>query len=115
MVVDICITNVHVYNFTDPPEILPSFISSLTAIEGHDILLHCPAVGNPIPTITWLFGTEELLGVLSNGSLLLSSVQTSNEGNYTCRATNLLESTESTLELVIQGESLQLDVHIHIT
>ena len=91
-------------DFTDPPEILPSFTSSLTAIEGHDTLLNCTGDGNPAPTIMWLFGTEELPGVLPNGNTLLPSVQISNEGNYTCRATNLLRSTEASLSLVIQGE-----------
>ena len=90
-------------DFTDPPEILPSFISSMTAIEGHDTVLNCAGDGNPAPTITWLFGTEELPGVLPNGSILLPSVQISNEGNYTCRATNLLGSTEASLSLIIQG------------
>ena len=78
----------------------------MTAIESRDALLHCAAEGNPVPVVTWLFGTEELPGVLSNGSLLLSSVQMSNEGNYTCRATNLLGSVEATLSLIIQGEKI---------
>ena len=91
-------------DFTDPPEILPSFISSMTAIEGHDTLLNCAGEGNPPPTITWLFGIEELLGVLPNGSILLPSVQISSEGNYTCRATNLLGSTEASLSLIIEGK-----------
>ena len=91
-------------DFTDPPEILPSFISSVTAIEGRDALLQCATVGNPAPRVTWLFGSEELPAVLSNGSILLSSVQINNEGNYTCRATNPLGSTEATLSLIIQGE-----------
>ena len=90
----------------DPPEILPSFVSSVTAIEGNDVLLNCSAVGNPTPRVTWWRGTEELLGVLSNGSILLSSVQTNNEGNYTCRAANSLGLIEATLSLIIQGESL---------
>ena len=93
-------------DFADPPEISPSFVSSVTAIEGSDVLLHCLAVGNPIPRVTWWRGTEELPGVLSNGSILLSSVQTNNEGNYTCHAANSLGLTEATLSLIIQGESL---------
>ena len=95
---------VSLLDFTDPPEILPSFVSSVTAIEGRDELLHCAAVGNPTPRVTWLFGGEELSAVLSNGSVLLLSVQVNNEGNYTCRVTNPLGSTEATLSLVIQGE-----------
>ena len=91
-------------DFTDPPEILPSFISSMTAIEGHDTLLNCTGDGNPAPTITWLFGREELPGVLPNGSVLLPSVQISNEGNCTCRVTNLLGSTEASLSLILRGE-----------
>ena len=92
-------------DFTDPPEILPSFVSSMIAIEGHDALLNCAAEGNPAPTVTWLFGEDRLPGVLSNGSIILSSVQINNEGNYTCRATNLLGSTEAILTLMIQGKS----------
>lgn len=92
-------------HFTDPPEILPSFVSSMTAIEGHDALLNCAAVGNPVPIVTWLFGTDQLPGVLSNGSIILSSVQISNEGNYTCRATNSLGLAEAILTLMIQGKT----------
>lgn len=93
-----------IYGFIDAPEILPLFISSVTAIEGRDKVLDCAAVGNPVPRVTWLFGGEELPAVLSNGSVLLSSVQVNNEGNYTCRVTNPLGSAEATLTLVIQGE-----------
>ena len=98
------------FDFTDPPEISPSFISTLTGIEGHDILLDCTAVGYPTPIVTWLFGTEELPGVLANGSILLSSLQISNEGNYTCRVTNLLGSNEATLTLTIRSEFIPLKI-----
>ena len=82
----------------------------MITIEGRDALLQCNTVGNPTPRVTWLFGTEEVPGVLSNGSVLLSSVQISSEGNYTCQATNFLGSVEATLFLMVQGKWY---VHIH--
>ena len=67
------------------------------------MLLHCSAVANPIASITWLFNSAEVDGVLTNGSLLLSIVQVTNEGNYTCRATNSIGSDEADVFLSILG------------
>ena len=76
----------------------------MVATEGDEVLLHCSAEANPNPSITWLFNSAEVDGVLANGSLLLSPVQVTNEGNYTCRATNSIGLDEAVVFLSILGK-----------
>jgi len=46
---------------------------------------------------------SERLLALSNGSLAIVDVQTSDTGNYTCRAENRHGADEVVISLVIQG------------
>jgi len=75
----------------------------MVTTDGDEVLLHCSAMGNPNPSITWLFNSAEVDRILANGSLLLSPVQVSSEGNYTCHATNSIGSDEAVVFLSILG------------
>ncbi|KAM3620522.1 uncharacterized protein V6R79_024924 [Siganus canaliculatus] len=62
--------------------------------EKHDITLSCEASGNPAPDVTWLKDGQLLVPdrrhqILSHGRfLLLSVVQVSDTGRYSCLASN---------------------------
>ncbi|XP_069758660.1 immunoglobulin superfamily containing leucine-rich repeat protein 2 [Narcine bancroftii] len=96
--------------------------------EGHSLTLHCSSTGNPLPQIKWKVqkansqvneakateggrvlaaGKEdqERLAVLKNGTLLIPRLTQSDEGIYTCLATNPMGSNESSLEVVLSPTS----------
>ncbi|XP_022254822.1 neogenin-like, partial [Limulus polyphemus] len=91
----------------------PEFITtpkSIIVTEGTNVTLDCAANGNPHPQITWLKdgSTIELKQVESHfkmlgiGSLLIENIQIEDEGTYTCRAENLVDSEDVTATVEIQ-------------
>ncbi len=90
---------------------LSSFpLGILTLFPGQSTVLDCTASGSPPPTITWTrngvpiaFHAFPSLSLASNGSLLLSAVTGSEEGNYSCIATNQEGRYEVQFALDIAG------------
>ena len=75
------------------PEI--SFISpAQTVIEGDPATLHCTAIGDPQPWITWKKGTRVLnensrIRIFDNGTLtILNALELDGSNEYTCVAEN---------------------------
>ncbi|XP_071100451.1 hemicentin-1-like isoform X1 [Haliotis cracherodii] len=73
----------------DPPK-------SQKVDAGSTVELACmPPVGNPTPTVSWLFdgdavdAEDENIIVSSEGSLIINEAQMTNDGNYTCVAENV--------------------------
>ncbi|XP_062926221.1 immunoglobulin superfamily containing leucine-rich repeat protein 2 [Mobula hypostoma] len=98
--------------------------------EGQTLTVHCNSTGNPLPQIRWKVQTanrevelneakvreegRELaagkedqgrLVVLKNGTLVIPRLTKYEEGLYTCLATNLVGSNESSLEVVLSPTS----------
>ena len=78
--------------FTDPPEIVSSS-GNLTVNESFETNLFCIATGNPSPSILWS---------LPNGSsnsqfLTFKNTSKSQHGRYSCKATNLLGNSSTTV------------------
>ena len=110
------------YTFTAPPLFVESFVS-VTTIEGHEVILPCHTLPDPTLTFTWSFNDipislpsndESGPTLLSNGSLLYSSVEDEMEGSYTCQATNNLGSAEGTIQLTVFGEHTHTHAHTHM-
>ena len=75
--------------------------------------LHCPAGGDPAPTVTWTFGSQTFPPASStpritvtNGNQSISFTETakSDEGVYVCTASNALLSVSMAISLVVYSE-----------
>ena len=74
--------------------------ASLTAI------LKCRAAGNPHPKVTWFKVNSTLPvgrhAVESSGALILQDIRPEDEGQYTCKAENLLGTINASARLTVQ-------------
>ena len=81
-----------------------------TVNESQTAILKCTAVGNPPPKVTWSKVNSSLpVGrhvVESSGALILQDVQPGDEGQYTCKAKNLLGNINATAKLTVQCKFL---------
>ncbi len=75
----------------EPPVILPSTPADYTAVENNRVEMMCHASGSPQPEITWyrrgtaITDQTEGARVFSDGRLVLTSVDSSDHGQYICR------------------------------
>ncbi|GLG97376.1 Protein sidekick [Gryllus bimaculatus] len=74
-----------------------------------DIRLPCQSVGTPEPTQQWKKDNEPLhisqqprAHIIPDGTLLLSNVQRSDQGDYNCRVSNEHGSDQITYQLIVQ-------------
>uniref|UniRef100_A0A8D0CT80 B-cell receptor CD22 n=1 Tax=Sander lucioperca TaxID=283035 RepID=A0A8D0CT80_SANLU len=76
---------------------LPSVSVSPSAeiVEGSSVTLTCSSDANPAATYTWLKSNGKLRPPIEEQQLVLTSIQSSHSGQYTCRATNSLGSNTS--------------------
>ncbi|KAM6223579.1 sialic acid-binding Ig-like lectin 10 [Rhynchocyon petersi] len=84
-------------------------VSSLSIQEGQSLRLVCVADSNPPAVLSWFQGSLALNGsnITKTGDLELLKVRTENEGEFTCRAQNLLGSQNISVNLSVLY-SLQL-------
>lgn len=86
--------------------------------QGHDVILECRAEGHPTPTVQWhrqlASGQPDILSIarsaVSFAKLEIASVQTSDEGLYTCRASNEAGSHEEYLQLQVDAYPTRGDI-----
>ena len=81
-----------------------------TVNKSQTAILKCTAVGNPPPKVTWSKVNSSLpVGrhvVESSGALILQDVRPGDEGQYTCKAENLLGNINATAKLTVQCKFL---------
>ena len=83
----------------------------------------CQATGNPLPTITWYFNGAPVdeantmkytISMMSlntttiSSTLTIMNVQSSDVGTYTCNATNVVSSDNSSGLLTVNGELISI-------
>lgn len=92
--------NVPVAWYKDDP-LTATIGSSVRTLPGTQLSFTCPARGIPSPAISWRKGNEVLL---QTGLLLtLGAVDSSNQGQYTCVATNIAGSAEASSDVTLEG------------
>ena len=91
------------------PSLLQQTVET-TINESQTAILKCTAVGNPPPKVTWSKVNSSLpVGrhvAESSGALILQDVRPGDEGQYTCKAENLLGSINATAKLTVQCKFL---------
>lgn len=76
------------------------------------LLIHCPAKGNPFPVITWLKDGAPISSELhpkvqffpNASTILIQNVQEHDSGRYTCIATNTAGSYEKDFHVNVLGK-----------
>ena len=83
---------------SEPPVVIGSLPGSMIVDDGTDVRLNCSATGFPSPSYQWRKLDGEIpstaLGVNSS-TLLIPGIGDDGGGVYTCLATNILGSAES--------------------
>ena len=76
-----------------------------TVNESQTAILKCTTNGNPPPKVTWYKANSSLpVGrhvVESSGALILQDVRPGDEGQYICKAENLLGEINASAELTV--------------
>lgn len=87
---------------------------------GQDFVsFECIASGNPTPHITWLHNDEKILlddrtTMHHNGTIVIQHIEESDEGFYTCTATNVNGRITSTANLEILRKILLRFIYVYI-
>lgn len=93
-----------------PPLILPGPRVMKVQVE-HSIDLPCVSQGVPQPTVSWKKDNTALVAdgahyrLSSEGTLTVRQVALSDEGVYTCVASNVAGQDEASIQLQVQGEN----------
>nr|XP_015827628.2 hemicentin-1 [Nothobranchius furzeri] len=91
----------------EPPVLKGEAHMSQTVIQGGSAMLDCPVQGDPSPVLRWLRNGKPLIRLLRmqtlhNGSLVIYSITTSDEGEYQCVAESEAGTAERTITLKVQ-------------
>ncbi|KAH9507423.1 hypothetical protein Btru_058044 [Bulinus truncatus] len=98
----------------------PTFITSAveaskTAAEGGNITIACNPHAAPRPAITWLKDGAEVGQVLPSGALDLRSLKRTDQGTYTCVATNELGEARSSCTLYVEERTVFVEKPADVT
>ena len=91
------------------PSISPEVMKE-TVNKGSNAFFSCQAVGEPVPTISWYFSGTSLEQadatkyIITNNTLDIVNVESSDAGTYTCNATNVISSDTSSGVLTVNGK-----------
>jgi len=88
--------------------------SNLTALDGKDATISCTAEGSPAPNITWFFNGGQIsfsgrIQILEDGSLLIATVRSTDQGKYTCSRANEAGSVDGSawLKVLVRTQIVQ--------
>ena len=86
-----------------------------TRDEGGNTNFYCRAGGNPRPRIEWRFKDSKLQSgskywIKDDGELDIKHLNYSDAGQYTCVATNILDSHQASGTLAVRGETVNIQI-----
>ncbi|XP_070589034.1 peroxidasin homolog isoform X2 [Erythrolamprus reginae] len=90
----------------------PSFVihpQNTEVLVGESVTLECSATGHPQPRISWTKGdrtplpNDPRITITPSGGLYIQNVEQEEGGEYTCFATNSLDSIHATAFIIVQA------------
>uniref|UniRef100_A0A8L0DQF5 Peroxidasin n=1 Tax=Oncorhynchus mykiss TaxID=8022 RepID=A0A8L0DQF5_ONCMY len=90
----------------------PSFViqpQNTEVLVGESITLECSATGQPQPRVSWTKGdrtplpTDARINTTPSGGLFIQHVVQADEGQYTCFASNNLDTIHATAHIIVQA------------
>ena len=97
-----------------PTAARPAFViqpQNTEVLVGEGVTLECSATGHPPPQITWTRGdrspvpTDPRVSITPSGGLYIQNVEQEDSGEYTCVASNTVDSIHATAFIIVQGEA----------
>ena len=97
-----------------PAAARPAFViqpQNTEVLVGESVTLECSATGHPPPQITWTRGdrspvpTDPRVSITPSGGLYIQNVEQEDSGEYTCFASNIVDSIHATAFIIVQGEA----------
>jgi hypothetical protein len=108
---------------TDKPEVTIEPSGTTEVVERQNVTLTCVVDGKPSPTIQWLKNNAKL-NVTGHSRFSVSSVDTvlsitgvvrEDEGNYSCKATNKVDSlVSSSAQLIVNCKYEQKENYLQL-
>ena len=97
-----------------PPSV--SLPPSIVASQGDPLSLDCSASGNPPPSLSWYKDGQPLpsngrVSISPEREVAIASLYSTDDGDYTCVASNSEGSASATTTVTVLGESLVHTVH----
>ncbi|KAL7988026.1 hypothetical protein Chor_006945 [Crotalus horridus] len=90
-------------------EVTLRYFGSPEVLVGESVTLECSATGHPQPRITWTKGdrtplpNDSRITITPSGGLYIQNVKQEEGGEYTCFATNSLDSIHATAFIIVQA------------
>lgn len=95
----------------------PSFViqpQNTEVLVGQSVTLECSATGQPQPRVTWTKGDQTALpvdpriNITPSGGLYIQNVNQADGGQYTCFASNNVDTIHANAYIIVQGERVTL-------
>ncbi|TSM77386.1 Peroxidasin [Bagarius yarrelli] len=90
----------------------PSFViqpQNTEVLVGESVTLECSAAGQPHPRVTWTRGDRSTLpsdpriSITASGGLYIQNVNQADGGQYTCYASNTVDTIHATAYIIVQA------------
>ncbi|OCT81192.1 peroxidasin isoform X1 [Xenopus laevis] len=90
----------------------PTFViqpQNTEVLVGESVTLECSATGQPHPRVTWTRGdrtplpSDPRINITPSGGLYIQNVNQDDAGEYTCFATNSVDTIHSTAYIIVQA------------